>query len=61
MSYFVFPKKQFKINHHLICFSYHQQRQRSRDAELEPVAPQVDAEQASQDLAALLNAGLSDD
>ncbi|PSU31235.1 DNA-directed RNA polymerase subunit beta' [Photobacterium lutimaris] len=42
-------------------FAYHQNRQRQRDAELEPVAPQVDAEQASQDLAALLNAGLSDD
>ncbi|MDX1304204.1 DNA-directed RNA polymerase subunit beta' [Photobacterium sp.] len=42
-------------------FSYHQQRQRRRDAELEPVAPQLDSEQASQDLAALLNAGLSDD
>ena len=42
-------------------FSYHQERQRQRDAELEPVAPQVDAEQASQDLAALLNAGLSDE
>ncbi|WP_064601598.1 DNA-directed RNA polymerase subunit beta' [Photobacterium sp. J15] len=42
-------------------FAYHQERQRQRDAELEPVAPQVDAEQASQDLAALLNAGLSDE
>jgi len=42
-------------------FSYHQRRQNERNAELEPVAPQVDAEQASQDLAALLNAGLSDD
>jgi DNA-directed RNA polymerase subunit beta' len=42
-------------------FSYHQRRQNQRNAELEPVAPQVDAEQASQDLAALLNAGLSDD
>ena len=42
-------------------FAYHQNRQRQRDAELEPVAPQVDAEQASQDLAALLNAGLSDE
>ncbi|UXI01150.1 DNA-directed RNA polymerase subunit beta' [Photobacterium sp. TY1-4] len=42
-------------------FAYHQQRQRQRDAELEPVAPQVDAEQASQDLAALLNAGLNDE
>ncbi|KLV06652.1 DNA-directed RNA polymerase subunit beta' [Photobacterium aquae] len=42
-------------------FAYHQQRQRQRDAELEPVAPQVDVEQASQDLAALLNAGLSDE
>ncbi|MGF1701698.1 DNA-directed RNA polymerase subunit beta' [Photobacterium makurazakiensis] len=42
-------------------YAYHQKRQRDRDAELEPVAPQVDAEQASQDLAALLNAGLSDD
>ncbi len=39
-------------------FAYHQNRQRQRDAELEPEAPQVDAEQASQDLAALLNAGL---
>ncbi len=42
-------------------YAYHQKRQRQRDAELEPVAPQVDAEQASQDLAALLNAGLSDE
>ncbi|ENP8457123.1 DNA-directed RNA polymerase subunit beta' [Photobacterium damselae] len=42
-------------------FAHHQQRQRSRDAEFEPVAPQIDAEQASQDLAALLNAGLSDE
>ncbi|MGF1685376.1 DNA-directed RNA polymerase subunit beta' [Photobacterium japonica] len=42
-------------------FAYHQGRQRNRDAELEPMAPQVDAEQASQDLAALLNAGLNDD
>ncbi|WP_413113825.1 DNA-directed RNA polymerase subunit beta' [Thaumasiovibrio sp. DFM-14] len=39
-------------------FAYHQERQRKREAELEPQAPQVDAEQASQDLAALLNAGL---
>ncbi|GAL07263.1 DNA-directed RNA polymerase beta' subunit [Photobacterium aphoticum] len=42
-------------------FAYHQSRQRNRDAELEPMAPQVDAEQASQDLAALLNAGLNDE
>ncbi|EEZ42058.1 DNA-directed RNA polymerase subunit beta' [Photobacterium damselae] len=42
-------------------FAHHQRRQRSRDAEFEPVAPQIDAEQASQDLAALLNAGLSDE
>ncbi|WP_027254126.1 DNA-directed RNA polymerase subunit beta' [Photobacterium halotolerans] len=42
-------------------FSYHQQRQRRRDADLAPVEPQVDAEQASQDLAALLNAGLNDE
>ncbi|MCG7498949.1 DNA-directed RNA polymerase subunit beta' [Vibrio sp. Of7-15] len=41
-------------------FAYHQERQKQRAAELEPeLAPQVDAEQASQDLAALLNAGLS--
>ncbi|CAH0532369.1 DNA-directed RNA polymerase subunit beta' [Vibrio stylophorae] len=39
-------------------FAYHQERQRKREAELESVAPQVDAEQATQDLAALLNAGL---
>ncbi|WP_087026700.1 DNA-directed RNA polymerase subunit beta' [Thaumasiovibrio subtropicus] len=42
-------------------FAYHQDRQRKRDAELEPEVPQVDAEQASQDLAALLNAGLGGD
>ncbi|MDO6500132.1 DNA-directed RNA polymerase subunit beta' [Photobacterium sanguinicancri] len=42
-------------------FSYHQRRQNERNAELEPVAPQVDQEQATQDLAALLNAGLNDD
>ncbi|QUJ67635.1 DNA-directed RNA polymerase subunit beta' [Photobacterium sp. GJ3] len=42
-------------------FSYHQERQRRRDADLAPVEPQVDAEQASQDLAALLNAGLNDE
>nr|WP_086938901.1 DNA-directed RNA polymerase subunit beta' [Thaumasiovibrio occultus] len=42
-------------------FAYHQERQRKRDAELEPELPQVDAEQASQDLAALLNAGLGGD
>ncbi|KDM91992.1 DNA-directed RNA polymerase subunit beta' [Photobacterium galatheae] len=42
-------------------FSYHLERQRRRDADLAPVEPQVDAEQASQDLAALLNAGLNDE
>ena len=42
-------------------FAYHQRRQDERNAELEPVAPQVDQEQATQDLAALLNAGLNDD
>ena len=42
-------------------FSYHLRRQNQRNVELEPVAPQVDAEQASQDLAALLNAGLNDE
>ncbi|MGF1691509.1 DNA-directed RNA polymerase subunit beta' [Photobacterium kagoshimensis] len=42
-------------------FAYHQRRQNERNAELEPVAPQVDQEQATQDLAALLNAGLNDD
>lgn len=42
-------------------FAYHKARQARRNVVEEPVAPQIDAEQASQDLAALLNAGLSDD
>nr|WP_205744016.1 DNA-directed RNA polymerase subunit beta' [Grimontia sedimenti] len=42
-------------------FAYHKSRQARRNVVEEPVAPQIDAEQASQDLAALLNAGLSDD
>ncbi len=42
-------------------FAYHKTRQEKRQAVQEPVvSPQIDAEQASQDLAALLNAGLSD-
>ncbi len=42
-------------------FAYHKTRQEKRQAAQEPVvSPQIDAEQASQDLAALLNAGLSD-
>ncbi|CZF85331.1 DNA-directed RNA polymerase subunit beta' [Grimontia celer] len=42
-------------------FAYHKSRQARRNVVEEPVAPQIDAEQASQDLAALLNAGLSDE
>nr|WP_255555709.1 DNA-directed RNA polymerase subunit beta' [Enterovibrio paralichthyis] len=42
-------------------FAYHKSRQARRNVAEEPVAPQIDAEQASQDLAALLNAGLSDE
>nr|WP_194956910.1 DNA-directed RNA polymerase subunit beta' [Enterovibrio baiacu] len=42
-------------------FAYHKTRQVKRVVAEEPVAPQIDAEQASHDLAALLNAGLSDD
>nr|WP_152797151.1 MULTISPECIES: DNA-directed RNA polymerase subunit beta' [unclassified Salinivibrio] len=42
-------------------FAYHKDRQAKRAEPEQPVAPQVDAEQASQDLAALLNAGLNDD
>ncbi len=42
-------------------FAYHKTRQVKRIVAEEPVAPQIDAEQASHDLAALLNAGLSDD
>ncbi|WP_054674921.1 DNA-directed RNA polymerase subunit beta' [Parasalinivibrio latis] len=42
-------------------FAYHKSRQERRASAAEPVAPQVDAEQASQDLAALLNAGLGGD
>ncbi|UJF19182.1 DNA-directed RNA polymerase subunit beta' [Vibrio sp. SS-MA-C1-2] len=38
-------------------FAYHQERKRSQEAEV-VVEPQVDQEQAAQDLAALLNAGL---
>ncbi|MDD1795828.1 DNA-directed RNA polymerase subunit beta' [Enterovibrio makurazakiensis] len=42
-------------------FAYHKTRQTRRQVVEAPVAPQMDAEQASQDLAALLNAGLNDD
>ncbi|MCC4798807.1 DNA-directed RNA polymerase subunit beta' [Enterovibrio norvegicus] len=42
-------------------FAYHKTRQVKRVVAEAPVAPQIDAEQASHDLAALLNAGLSDD
>ena len=42
-------------------FAYHKDRQAKRAEPEQPVAPQIDAEQASQDLAALLNAGLNDD
>ncbi|KXF80378.1 DNA-directed RNA polymerase subunit beta' [Enterovibrio coralii] len=42
-------------------FAYHKSRQARRNVVEEPAAPQIDAEQASQDLAALLNAGLSDE
>ncbi|MFD2176954.1 DNA-directed RNA polymerase subunit beta' [Veronia pacifica] len=42
-------------------FAYHKDRQVKRVDVEEPVVPQIDAEQASQDLAALLNAGLNDD
>ena len=43
-------------------FAYHKARQEKRQAEIEPVSmPQVDARQATHDLAALLNAGLNDD
>ena len=43
-------------------YAYHQQRQKRHDIKAEPeVSAPVDVEQASQDLAALLNAGLRDD
>ncbi len=43
-------------------FSYHKVRQEKRLAAQEPVIiPQIDAEQATHDLAALLNAGLNND
>ncbi|MGL5335163.1 MAG: hypothetical protein ACRC9R_03305, partial [Enterovibrio sp.] len=41
-------------------FAYHKSRHKARAAAAEPT-PQMSAAQASQDLAALLNAGLSDE